>query len=304
MGDAAVVAGRLHAVVGAQGVIAHGQIVPGRLVQVAERRRQAVAAMLAGRAAGRPQGVLQTLRQGDIALPTQDHVGMLEARVDQAEVIEPVIERRAGDGDRQARHVGEVRQAHPSRLVRLTEDHVPIGAVQRPPGAYAPLHRPAHPLGQVGVTPPHLLEDGYRSQLRRRLQHRHDLRLEDRRQGIGPSPVPRLGLLGRKPGVFLEAIGRGLAERRLRRRHRRPVRLSMLHVEPHLVIGDMAAGQRRDPPRREGPSVSGRSRSPAAPPSGASAEFFRSRAYGRATPSLRLETRCGSLILIVAPLSS
>jgi hypothetical protein len=35
-------------------------------------------------------------------------MGVLEARIDQAEVIEPVIERLAGDGDRQIGHVGEV----------------------------------------------------------------------------------------------------------------------------------------------------------------------------------------------------
>ena len=51
VGDAAVVAGRLHAVVGHQRLVAPGQVVPGGSVEVAERRRQAVAAMLAGRAA-------------------------------------------------------------------------------------------------------------------------------------------------------------------------------------------------------------------------------------------------------------
>ena len=215
---------------------------------------------------------------------------MLEPRVDQAEVVEPVIERRAGNRDARVRHVGEVRQAHAAGLVDLAEDDLPLGAVQRPPGADAPLHRPAHPFGQRRMAPLNLLEDRHRPQARRRLQQRHDLGVEDVRQRVRPTAVPRLYLQRRRSGIGLEAIGRGAAERRLGRRHRRRVGLSELHVEPHLVIGDMAAGQRRDPSRGEDPSVSGRSRSPDATPSGSIRRIFpRARASGRATPSLRLE---------------
>ena len=47
--------------------------------------------------------------------------------------------------------------------------------------------------------------------------------------------------------ILLEAISGRRADRRLRRRNRRRICLSERHVEPHLVIGDMAAGHRLDP---------------------------------------------------------
>ena len=47
--------------------------------------------------------------------------------------------------------------------------------------------------------------------------------------------------------ILFEAIGRGGTDRRLRGRDRRAVCLSERHVKPHLVIGDMAAGQWVDP---------------------------------------------------------
>ena len=53
--------------------------------------------MLARRAAERPQRVLQALGQRHEALAAEHDMGMLEAGEGQAEVIEPVIERRAGD---------------------------------------------------------------------------------------------------------------------------------------------------------------------------------------------------------------
>ena len=47
--------------------------------------------------------------------------------------------------------------------------------------------------------------------------------------------------------VLLEAISRGGTDRRLRGRDRWAVCLSERHVKPHLVIGDVAAGQWIDP---------------------------------------------------------
>ena len=49
--------------------------------------------MLARRAAERPEGVLQPFGERDIALAAEHHMGMLEARIGEPEVIEPVIER-------------------------------------------------------------------------------------------------------------------------------------------------------------------------------------------------------------------
>ena len=109
MRQAGIVAARLHAVVGTQRVIAVGQVLRRVTAEVAERRREAVAAVLARRPAERPEGVLQTLGQGDVALATQHHMGVLEARVGQPKVIEPVIEGLAGHRDGKVSHVGEVR---------------------------------------------------------------------------------------------------------------------------------------------------------------------------------------------------
>src|SRR5271163_4588599 len=61
--------------------------------------------------------------------------------------------------------------------------------------------------------------------------------------------------------VLLEAISRGGTDRRLRGRDRRAVCLSERHVKPHLVIGDVAAGQWMDPSMRRSIHGADRSRS-------------------------------------------
>jgi len=262
MGDAAVVARRLHAVMGAQRVVAKGQILACRLVQVPEGGREAVAAMFARSAAKRPQSILEPFGKGDIALPAEDDMDMREARAGEPEVIKPMVEGQAGDRDVQLGHIGEVGQPHTARFVDLPEDDVPFRAVQRTPRANAPLDRPPDAGRELGMATLHLLEDGHRPQPRRRLQHRHDLAIEHLGQGIGPAPIARHDLLRRQPSILFKTVGGGTTERRFRRRYRGRGRLSELHVEPHLVIGDMAAGQRMDL-LRDGPiRISGRSRSP------------------------------------------
>src|SRR3546814_2631309 len=82
--------------------------------------------MLARRAAQRPQGILQPLRQRDITLAAQDHMGMLEARTGEPEVVQPVIKPDPGDVYTQIGHIGKIRQPHPTRLVHLADDHVAI----------------------------------------------------------------------------------------------------------------------------------------------------------------------------------
>ena len=59
--------------------------------------------MLPRRPAERPQGILQPFGQGDEALAAEHDMGVLEAGIGQPEVIEPMIERLAGDRDTQAR---------------------------------------------------------------------------------------------------------------------------------------------------------------------------------------------------------
>ena len=128
MGDAAIVAARCHAVMRAERVVAPGQVGAGVGVEVAERRRQAVAAMFARCPAERPQGALQAFGQRHIALAAEDDMGMFEAAARQAEVVQPVGENDSADGDAQDTaagidpefaHVGEVGQGHPAGLMDL-----------------------------------------------------------------------------------------------------------------------------------------------------------------------------------------
>src|SRR5690606_9881241 len=89
MGDPGVIAGRGHAVMDTQLLIALRQILARRTTQVPEGGGQAVAAMFARDTAERPQRILQSLSQCDEALATEHHVGMFEPRICEPEMIEP-----------------------------------------------------------------------------------------------------------------------------------------------------------------------------------------------------------------------
>ena len=80
MCDTQVVPGRYHVVMAHEPLVTPRQIILNGAVQIAERRREAIAAMLARHAAERPQCILQTLGQRDKALAAEHDVGMLEAR--------------------------------------------------------------------------------------------------------------------------------------------------------------------------------------------------------------------------------
>src|SRR5229473_1963668 len=121
-------AARRHAVMGAQFLVAPRQVVLGVAIEVTERRRQAVAAVLFRHPAQRPQRVLQAFGERHEALAAEHHMGMRKAREGKPEVIEPAQQRRARDGDAKGAHVGEVRQAHPARRVFLAEHHIAAGA--------------------------------------------------------------------------------------------------------------------------------------------------------------------------------
>src|SRR5207342_841646 len=111
--------------------------------QIAERRRQAIAAMLLWYATQCPQGILQTLGKRDKALAAEHDVGILEAREGKSEVIKPMVEGQARDRDPEAARIGEVGETKTSRLVLLAEDHVLFGPMQRPPRGDPPLQRTA-----------------------------------------------------------------------------------------------------------------------------------------------------------------
>src|SRR4051794_29475202 len=148
---AAIVAGRLHAVMGAQRLVAARLILPRIVVEIAEGGRQAIAAMLQRCAAERPQRVLQPFGQGHEALAAEHDVSVFPAREGEPEVIEPVIEQFAGDADAALAHIGEVGQPQPARQMFLPEDHVPFGTIERPPGADAPLQGAPDTGPELGV---------------------------------------------------------------------------------------------------------------------------------------------------------
>jgi len=249
--DAGIVAGRLHAVVGDEVLIATRQVLACLPAQVAEGRRQAVAAMLVRGAAERPQGVLQAVRQGHEALAAEHDMGMLEAAVSEPEVIEAMVERLAGDGDSEAGHVGEIRQSEAAGPMGLAEDDLPLLAMDGPPGANAPRQRAAHTLAQLGVPPHHLLEDRHRPDAGRGLEQRHNLGIENAGRRVGAPAAAPHRLLGRQARILLDAIGARCADRCLCRRDGRRMGLSELHVKPHLLIGYVAAGHKAGPPNRK-----------------------------------------------------
>ena len=137
---AAVVAARHHAVVSAQRLVALGvRSTAAAGIEVAERGRERVGAVLARRTAERPQRVLQTVRQGGEALAAEHHLGMLPTRVGECEVVEAVLERLAGDCDAEPGRVGEVGQRPVAGRMDLAEDDLALGPVPRLPGPDAPL---------------------------------------------------------------------------------------------------------------------------------------------------------------------
>src|SRR5262245_28762452 len=220
-------------------------------IEVAERRRQAVAAVLFRHTTQRPQRVLQAFGERHEALATQHNMGMLEARERQPEVIEPVVERFARNRDAEPAHVGEVRQAHPARRVLLSEDHVPVGAVEGSPLDDATLQCPAHPRPNLGVPAAELVEDRHRADAGCGFQYRDDLAFPHAGEWVGTPPLTRLPLLGWQPRIGFDPVSGGSAEPGLRGGDGGRFGLTGLHVQPRLAVGDVLARQVADPSRDE-----------------------------------------------------
>ena len=100
---------------------------------------------------------------------------------------------------------------------------------------------------------PDLVENGHWPQARNALQQRHHLAVPNRSQRIAPSAAARCFLLRRQPRILFDAIGSGNAEPGLGRSNSRRLGLAETHVQPHLAVGDVAAGQAAVPHRREEP---------------------------------------------------
>ncbi len=156
--------------------------------------------MLPGGTADRSQRGLQSDGQRGEAFAAQHHLGKLPAGECQTEVIEPMRQLIAGDGDAEAALIGEVGPALLTRPVLLAKDYVALWAMQRLPTPDAPLQRAAYVWRQVRVTAEQLVEHGDRALVGIGLQHRDDLGVPKCRKRIGESQAAwRLPLRG-QPG--------------------------------------------------------------------------------------------------------
>src|SRR5215472_15412655 len=181
-------------------------------------------------------------------------MSVLPAREGQAEVIEPVIQRHTGDADAVIAHVGEIGKPHPARRVLLPEDDVLLGPVQCPPGTDAPLQRAANTDADLGMATPNLVENRYRPQAWGALQQRHDLAVPNLSQRIATAAATRRFLLRQQPRILFDTISGGGAEPGFGRGDGRRLGLAETHIQPHLAVGDVAAGQAAVPHRREEPA--------------------------------------------------
>jgi hypothetical protein len=199
--------------------------------------------MLFRHAAERPQRILEAFGKRHEALAAEHHMGMLEAREGEPEVIEPVRQWLARNGDAAGGHVGEIGQAHPARRVLLAKHHIAARAVKCSPLGDAALQGAAHRGGEFGTATADLLEDRHRPDRRCRLQHRHDLGLPHAGKRVGTAAPTGLGLLRWQPRIGFDPIRGGGGKSGLRGRDGRAIGLTGLHVQPRLAVGDVSARQ-------------------------------------------------------------
>ncbi len=153
-----------------------------------DRRRQPVGAVQLRRAAQFPQGVLQAIAEALVALRETDRP-RLPVGVGQHEVVDQVVEGRAGDGHAQVGAVGEVTGAEPSGVVDLSEEHLPGRSLKGAPLLDAPLQGPQLAVGETsGKAPLQVVEQGLGLQSGVEAELRFQLR-PDLGEGIGPGAV-------------------------------------------------------------------------------------------------------------------
>jgi hypothetical protein len=158
-------------------------------------------------------------------------------------VVEPVRERRTGDGDTELGRVGEVRERHAPRLGSLTEDHVAGGPVQRPPVADPPLQRPADTVvGEgIGVGKLQMAQERHRLHGGVALKDRQQHLLPHRGERIGHG-APTLGpALGRQAVIGVDAASGALAEPGAGGGDPLAVTKTVLHIGSRLLVGDGSA---------------------------------------------------------------
>ncbi|MGY4353183.1 hypothetical protein ACVWXM_009700 [Bradyrhizobium sp. GM7.3] len=224
---------------GAEVLIPPGSVVPRIAIEIAEAGRQAVGPMLPRSPTERPPGILHFER--DEALAHRARHGRAQPASGQSEVIEPMIERHASDGDPKLTHVGEAGQPDLAHFVGLAEDHLcssPWTAAKRGSGAPACGEFLSRVQGGVAGSP-------RRSQSAARrggLQPRRHLRLKQTGQGtrLATPRAPFFRDGRRDPSMTCSTTPW--------RRPRADIRRYWL--EPHMVIGNVSAWQAIDSSRK------------------------------------------------------
>jgi hypothetical protein len=125
----------------------------------------------------------------------------------------------------------------------MPEDDVLFWAGQRSPTPYAPLQRAPDAGADLGVAPPNLFEDRNSPQTRGRLQDRDDLAVPNFSKRIGPAPATPRFPSGWQARIILDPVAGRRAEAGFGGSNGSVVGLSVNHVQPHLVVGDVEAGQ-------------------------------------------------------------
>ena len=125
----------------------------------------------------------------------------------------------------------------------LAEDHILLGPDQRSPRAHAPFQRASNAGGDLGMAPPDFFEHGNGSDPGRQRQDRHNLAIPNLGQWVRPPAATWRLLLRGQPRIILDAVAGCPAEAGLGGSNGGILGVSVSHVQPHLVVGDVKAGQ-------------------------------------------------------------
>lgn len=93
------------------------------------------------------------------------------------------------------------------------------------------------------MAPPYLVQNRYGADAGRRLQDRDDLAIPNIGKRVGPSPATRRLLLGWQARIILDPVAGRRVEAGFGGGNGSVVGLSATHVQPHLVVGNVEAGQ-------------------------------------------------------------
>ena len=137
--------------------------------------------------------------------------------------------------------------AKTARFVLLAEDHILLGSGQRSPGTHAPFQRAPNAGGDLGMASPDLFEHRNGPNAGSRLQDRHDLAVPNLGQRVWPTAATKRLLLRGQPRVILDAVAGCSAEAGFGGRSGGVFALSVSHIQPHLVVGNVKTGQLSDP---------------------------------------------------------